>query len=217
MQQEVVQINSGNAVSVRKSGWKDFLIIWSAVMLIGFPILFWTGTISFGLVSAEGHEEDVTGSAIVGASTGSVSDMAMIEIERVGISAPLIFPKSADYKTLKAALEDGVVHYPASSLPGEDGNVFIFGHSSGRFLERNPSYKALNYLGNVKENDIVVIHWKGAVYRYQVTSARVLKPSDASVYLKTARPMLTISTCWPIGDPKQRMVVEAELIATSNQ
>lgn len=138
---------------------------------------------------------------------------AAISIKTLGISSPIIFPQSTDYPTLRAALNQGVTHYPFSALPdAPNGNVFLFGHSSAHAYEANPARTVFTRLNQLKPGDVVEVGYKGILYAYRVSSVRISPPDEATVYFATPQRMLTLSTCWPIGDPKNRFIVQAEFV-----
>src|SRR5438093_1507422 len=66
----------------------------------------------------------------------------LLEISSLGIKAPVVYVDQANETAFQAALKDGVVHYPGTALPGQPGNVYIFGHSSDYFWS-NGHYKTI--------------------------------------------------------------------------
>ncbi|PYQ71420.1 MAG: hypothetical protein DMG04_21420, partial [Acidobacteria bacterium] len=53
------------------------------------------------------------------------------------------------------------------------------------------------------------------VYQYRVTRTLIVKPEDVYVLDPTARPTLTLVTCYPfefIGHAPKRFIVQAELV-----
>ncbi|MBI3638328.1 class D sortase [Candidatus Wolfebacteria bacterium] len=137
-------------------------------------------------------------------------DTAVLVIPKLGIVSPIIFPESKDLAVLKKALDSGVVHYPDSALPEQNGNVFIFGHSSSKAFEKNPYRTIFTKLNQTKVGDEIIVRSFGIKYYYRVTSVEIVDPKESKVYLESKKPILTLSTCWPVGDPTNRFVVEAE-------
>lgn len=142
----------------------------------------------------------------------------VIRAPRVGIDSRVIFPTSTILADLTQALNQGVVHYPLSALP-EDfrGNVFLFGHSSAKAYEANPARTAFTNLDRLIPGDRVEIWRQERVYVYQVSAVRILRPGEAEVYLASDSRKLTLSTCWPIGDPSRRFIVEADFVRSFPQ
>lgn len=136
-----------------------------------------------------------------------------IFIPTAGIASPVEFPKTANIEILKRALNKGVVHYPYSHLPSDDrGNVFIFGHSSANLHESNPARRVFSYLPTINTGEKIELSYQGVLYSYRVRSVRILKPTEAEIFIDAPGRLLTLSTCWPIGDPSHRFIVEAEFM-----
>jgi len=115
-------------------------------------------------------------------------------------------------KEMQNALQQGVVHYPGTSVPGESGNMAITGHSSyfpwdpGRFKD------VFALLHEVVTGDKIVVYWEGKKYIYEVTEIKVVLPSDISILKQTPDTTLTLITCTPVGTNLKRLVVRAKPI-----
>jgi LPXTG-site transpeptidase (sortase) family protein len=140
-----------------------------------------------------------------------------VSIPTVGIEIPILYPTSVASGDLASALNRGVTHYPDSPLPSDaTGNSFFFGHSSAR-VEKNPARSAFTNLRNVTPGDQIEMWHKGRVYLYRVARVKILKPHEAEVYFASEKKTLTLSTCWPVGDPTNRFIVEAEFVRSIPQ
>src|ERR1051326_7424289 len=53
-----------------------------------------------------------------------------VVVSSVGIDAPIVYVNVKSESAFQEALKSGVVHYPGTAMPGEAGDVYIFGHSS---------------------------------------------------------------------------------------
>lgn len=137
---------------------------------------------------------------------------AEILIPSVGVDSAIVFPTSTDKDVLDKALYGGVAHYPSSSLPGGNGNVFIFGHSTNKAFVHNQAFTAFTKLHNAKVGDDILIKSNGVIYYYRVDSVQILSPDKTSIYMESTEPKLTLTTCWPVGNPLDRTVVEAKYI-----
>lgn len=137
-----------------------------------------------------------------------------ITIPSIGAEAPIQYVDEKDEAVYQEALKDGVVHYPETALPGEPGNMYVFGHSSD-LIWSSGSYKTVfALLPKVQEGDeIHVTNAKGDVFTYVVTAAFVINPSDKSVLdqYNLERSMLTVQTSYPLGTALKRYIVQAEL------
>lgn len=102
-------------------------------------------------------------------------------------------------------LSRGVGHYTKSVLPGMDDNTILAGHRNTVF----------NRLGELEENDLILVKTKAGVFTYQVRSFKVVSRSDKTVIQPSDSGTLTLTTCYPfnnIGRTTDAFIVTAELI-----
>lgn len=133
-----------------------------------------------------------------------------IVIERIGVSSPIMNPEATDVHVLDAELKRGVVRYPGSAYANEEGNMFLFGHSTGLKNVRNKAFEAFNKLGTLMVGDIVKVYAKDRIYEYSVVSVALARAAEARVEFSTGRKMLTLVTCNTFGKKEDRFVVTAE-------
>ncbi len=153
--------------------------------------------------------------SIAGANTQNYDlDIAgRLSIPKLKIQVPLIWTK--DPAHFDEDLTKGVVHYPGTALPGENGVIYVSGHSSDYFWKRDPManiFSKLNHLSNGDDVFIDIYGEDGKVYnyRYQVTGSKVYAPDDQEQFFdNSGLSKLNLSTCWPIGTSKDRLVVTA--------
>ena len=111
-------------------------------------------------------------------------------------------------------LENGIIRYPGSAKPWDDGNSFIFGHSSN-FPWLDGDYNdVFALLDNVEYEDEVIVYYGQQKYIYKITKKEVISPGDVEVLKSNNqdRSEITLMTCWPIGTTFNRLVVVGELI-----
>lgn len=95
-------------------------------------------------------------------------------------------------------------HVIQSALPGENGNIILYGHNLN---------KIFGYLMDIKIGAIVNIRMTdGSLHRYTVTETRVVTPSQTELLSPTTHEVLTLYTCTGLLD-SLRFVVRAEPIA----
>lgn len=141
-----------------------------------------------------------------------------IVIPRIDKNIPIVRVTSEnlikrDFAALEAqmqdALENGVVHYPGTSIPGESGNFAVTGHSSyfpwdpGRFKD------VFALLHDVVEGDKIVVYWNQEKYVYEVSGKEVVMPDEVEVLKSDGQDKLTLVTCTPIGTNLKRLIVTA--------
>lgn len=110
-------------------------------------------------------------------------------------------------------LEKSLVHYLPKSLPGEYGNVAIFGHSTLPQLYNPKDYKSIfTYLPSLEKGDIIKIKIGDITYEYEVYDMFVISPNEVSVLdQQKDGSYLTLITCVPPGTYLKRLVVKAKL------
>ena len=132
-----------------------------------------------------------------------------IEIPKIGVSSNIQIPQSVDVATLDVALAKGATYYPGSGTL-QEGNLFLFGHSTNWKVVNNQAYKTFNNLEKLVKGDKVELVSGGKTYIYEVTSVRRAADDDVLVDFSKGTRMLTISTCDTFGQKQDRWVVEAE-------
>lgn len=111
-------------------------------------------------------------------------------------------------------LENGVIRYPGSAKPGQNGNAFIFWHSSNFPWLPWDYNDVFALLDNLEQGDEVIVYYNQKKYIYKITTKEVIKPGDTSVLKRDQlTPELSIMTCWPIGTTLNRLVVHSELVS----
>lgn len=140
-------------------------------------------------------------------------------IPSIGVEAPIIYVERREETAYQEALGRGVGHFPGTAVPGETGNVYIFGHSSD-FAWSDGDYKTVfALLTELRPGDIVkASDHEGTMHSYAVTGTAVVDPGDLSVISPDGsdeKRMLTLQTSFPLGTALKRFVVTAELIPTT--
>lgn len=134
-----------------------------------------------------------------------------ITASTVGIDTRIQNPTSQRPAVLNDYLAESAVRYPASGYPG-NGNMFVFGHSTGRDTVWNQAYKTFNRLENLAVGDEVVVHTESGKFHYTVRSVTFKEDSQAYVPFGTDENLLTIATCDSFGSKEDRVVVRAEFV-----
>ena len=149
------------------------------------------------------------------ASTAAVSQAEIVPpeniivIPKINVTAPVILEPSMAEKNIQQSLQNGVVHYSGTALPGEKGNVAIVGHSSNDWWEPG-SYKfVFALLEKMTPGDKIQVNYSSRKYVYQITEKKVVEPTDLSVLAPTTDPTLTLITCTPPGTSWKRLIIRA--------
>lgn len=133
-----------------------------------------------------------------------------VRIDSIGVLAPVVQDVDGTDKSIyMKELQNGIAHYKGTSLPGEGGNIFLFGHSSA-VIGVGKYSTVFAKLGELKEGDEVVIYFQDKPLRYSVFDSEVVSKTDVSVLDETKDEQLTLMTCWPVGSNSKRLVVRAK-------
>lgn len=112
-------------------------------------------------------------------------------------------PKSNWFDLLK----QGIWRWPGSSTPDKGGNTVFLAH---RFSYTGP-HGAFYYLNKLVPGDKIGVIWKNKEYLYKVTSSHEVSPTQTNIENDTPDARLTLFTCTPLWNPKDRLVIVAEL------
>ncbi len=118
---------------------------------------------------------------------------------------------------------DMLGHYHNSCLPDEDCNVFIYGHSTHKWVKNKyetGDYTAIfSRLDELEYGDELFINFNNKEYRYIVDSSIIRKPEDvdplAQPYPKSIgshESTIELFTCAPAGSTKYRLSIIAKQI-----
>jgi len=110
-------------------------------------------------------------------------------------------------------LAKSLIHYLPKTMPGELGNVVIFGHSTLPQLYQPNDYKSIfTFLPSLQKGDKIFIKVGDLVYQYEVFEMFVVDPTEVSVLdQQFDASYLTLITCVPPGTYWKRLVVKAKL------
>ena len=138
-------------------------------------------------------------------------NLSEIIVPSIGVKAPVIYEPSANNTNIAYDLRSGVVHYGTTALPGEKGNVAIFGHSSGVAWAPGNYKFIFTLLDKLKPGQQVTLYYQGVRYVYVVTDSVVVAPNDMKVLDSNGtQSQLSLITCTPVGTSKNRLVVHAK-------
>ncbi|MFA5004086.1 MAG: sortase [Candidatus Saccharimonadales bacterium] len=137
-------------------------------------------------------------------------------IPKINIQIPIDFTLTSNAETvIENSLSNGTVHYPSTVLPGQIGNVAIFGHSSSNIFNSGKYKFAFALLHRLTTGDVFYITYGGKIYAYQVFAREVVPPSQVSVLSDTKGQPSTavLITCDPPGFSTNRLVVWGQQIS----
>jgi sortase A len=124
---------------------------------------------------------------------------AVLRIPAIGLEAEIFDDTGA------RSLDLGVGHIEGTARLGEHGNVGLAGHRDGYFRR----------LKNIRAAQAIHIVTTRGEWTYEVQRTEVVDPSAVRVLAPTARPSLTLVTCYPfyfLGNAPKRFIVHARLV-----
>lgn len=140
-------------------------------------------------------------------------DNNTLYIENINIKAPIIFDVDNNESDVANNLKNGVIQMKNTARPGENGNIFITGHSSN-FPWVKSNYNAVfALLDKIVVGDLALIKYQEQNFVYQVTKIYTVVPSNTSILTNDSTdPTLTLMTCVPVGTNLKRLIVELNQI-----
>lgn len=131
---------------------------------------------------------------------GEGDPLTRLEIPDIGVDTIVV------QGTSPTALKAGAGHYPSTPLPGEKGNVGIAGH-------RTTYGRPFNKVNSLDPGDRIILTTPVGRYTYEVSKAPwITNPYDWSVVAPSDEPLLTLTSCHPLGSARERIVVRAHLV-----
>lgn len=131
-------------------------------------------------------------------------------VPSIGIKAPIIWNSPID--NIISDLKNGVAHYAGTALPGENGNVFITGHSSNYWWDDGKFKQVFALLDSVHVGERIYLTYKDQPYVYTIEDSKVVKPSAIEVLNPLVHSVVTLMTCTPVGTTLNRRIVQARQI-----
>lgn len=179
----------------------------SLVALDAFGYAPWSGGMSINENSPITFSEEK-----VSLAKGEGELPVRIEIPKIGIRASVSNPTSTSVSVLDTALLSGAVHYPGSAVPGEEGNVLIFGHSSRLPVVHNQAFKAFNDIQSLEKGDPIFVIGEDKVYIYAVDGVEEANTASDAISLEVEGAKLTLATCNNFGSKEDRFILTATLV-----
>jgi LPXTG-site transpeptidase (sortase) family protein len=112
----------------------------------------------------------------------------------------------------KAALGHGLAHFKGTRLPGEEGNVLIYGHSAaGDYADKHPQdvVTAFTRLNKLTIGDKITLKKDSEEFHYTIKKIKEVNPEDVDIINPGKGKLLTLMTCSPPGLNSNRLIVVA--------
>lgn len=224
------------AYKKKKVSNKDIIInrLSRLSIIVGVLLLFWAlyPVISFEVYSkffiknqakisdtASNKLQDLTKASLWFPSVNSQVISQNINVKEYSLTIPKLNIENAKVIVGGEDLKKSLIQFVPTSLPGENGNVVILGHSTLPQLYNTKDYKTIfTYLPSLKEGDQVEVKLGDQTFVYKVFEIFVVKPDQVSVLnQKFDDSYLTLITCVPPGTYWNRLIVKAKLVDSIDQ
>jgi LPXTG-site transpeptidase (sortase) family protein len=153
---------------------------------------------------------------IVNSSNVSPTATPEVIIPKINVEIPVDYSQTTTNEaSIENALQDGVVHYPTTSLPGQNGNAAFFGHSSNNIFNKGKYKFAFVLLHTLQNSDTFYLTYSSKVYAYKVISTTIVEPSNVGVLgpVPGQTATATLITCDPPGTSLHRLIVVGQQIS----
>jgi len=204
---------------------------------IGFGIMVWTvwPIIVFSTMAQQLFVQTVTPvsedtirlNTLVSASSGEDIDYSNANtwfpthpqkkvtslINTYSLSIPKLRIEDAIVTIAGDSLDESLIHYGGTPLPGTSGNTVIFGHSTLPQFYNPNNYKTIfSLLPTLVRGDKVFITYDDVEYTYVIYDMVVVEPTDLTpLEQRFDDAYLTVVTCVPPGTYWKRLNIKAKL------
>ncbi|MHB1865035.1 MAG: sortase [Candidatus Saccharimonadales bacterium] len=155
---------------------------------------------------------------IIGDQTVAPTSTPEVIIPKINVQIPVNYSlNTTNPNVVESDLEDGVIHFPYTSEPGQLGNAAFFGHSSNNIFNPGKYKFAFVLLHTLVNGDTFYLTYNHFVYVYKVISHFVVSPNDTSVLnaVPGQQATATLITCDPPGTSINRLIVIGQQISPS--
>jgi len=153
---------------------------------------------------------------IIGSDNIAPTATPEVIIPKINVQIPVDYNiNTTDENVIENGLEDGVVHFPTTVLPGQVGNAAFFGHSSNNIFNPGRYKFAFVLLHTLVNGDTFYLTYNHTLYVYKVISHTIVSPNDVSVLgpVSGQTATATLITCDPPGTSINRLVVVGQQIS----
>ncbi len=195
------------------------LVFLISVLIINWQEVSWIFNYKaiFGLVSGVFETKIIAKTANIPEGNSQLKNFEhsdrenSVEIPKLGILAPLVVPESATQKDFSEFLDQGVVYFPGSVLPGEAGQTIILGHSAPAGWPKIKYDWVFTRLSELTAGDEIFIYFNQRKYNFLVSGKFFLdRGEEVPKLLTNSDNMLVLISCWPPGKDLRRIAVVAK-------
>lgn len=134
--------------------------------------------------------------------------LSRMTIPSIGVDAYIIEGLTYQPAVWETLLQKGPAHLEGSALPGQPGNMVVFGHV-------NVWGSVFAHLDQLQAGQTITLQTPEATYVYKVTGSQIIDQTDVSALTPHGGPpTLQLVTCTGLFDD-QRLVVDAALTSSA--
>jgi len=152
---------------------------------------------------------------------GREVDFTSQNVKYYTLSIPKLRIKDATVAIGGENLDESLIQYPGTAVPGKRGNAVIFGHSIlPQFYDPKNYLSIFSTLPTLEEGDEIQVSYDGVNYRYRVEDLFEVRPTDIEILEQNVSDsFLTLVTCVPPGHPlkPKRLIVRARVVPLTTQ
>jgi len=110
-------------------------------------------------------------------------------------------------------LSNKAAHALGSSLPGQKGLVYLFGHSTNSIFNLDFFNPVFYSVKNLEKGDQIAILYQGKLFNYQINEKKIVEADDLNdLRAEKDEEKLILQTCWPPGTSWKRLLLIASPI-----
>lgn len=207
----------------KKVGKSQHIIPIASALIVGLLFIF----LQYNRILAANIEAFISPGSTVNVSdtiivdpsaNANVGNDPKLIIPKINVNVPVIYSvTTVEDSAIQNALENGVVHYNlpgANSIPGQDGNGVVLGHSSNDVFDPGGYKFAFVLLDKLQNGDLFYMNYEGKRYVYKVSDKKIIKPTEwRTLQQTTGKPTMILVTCTPAGTAENRLLVYGEQIS----
>lgn len=132
-----------------------------------------------------------------------------IVIPAIDIEAPIVEAGGVTEEEYRSALDRGVLHFPDSPYPGEEGLAVLLGHSAPEGWPKIKYDWVFTEINDLKEGDEIEICFNDRLYNYTVVDdkegKRIYDVGEDIPSLYEKEKEIVLMSCWPPGERESRI------------
>jgi sortase A len=152
-----------------------------------------------------------------GGAVPAAQPIGRLVMAKLKVDVPIVEVGIVDGQWDVSKLFTWAGHLVGTGRLGEPGNAALAGH----IMLKDSREGAFRWLERLQPGDEVQVYADDRRYTYQVTTTRVVPPTEVSVLAPTSDLVLTLITCtnWSIlrGEYTDRFVVQARLVEAASE